>query len=60
MLDWFKLNSCNSTNSANLIQNKKNTNVGISGNHFFPFILFVIDMCIIVTHNFGGKCYLIF
>ena len=25
MLDWFLLNSPNSTNSVNLIQNKKNT-----------------------------------
>ena len=27
MLDWFHLNSPNSTNSSNLIQNRKNTNV---------------------------------
>ena len=28
--------------------------VGISGNHFFPFVSFV--SFILVTHNFVGKC----
>ena len=29
MLHWFRLNSSKSSNSVNLIQNRKNTNVGI-------------------------------
>ena len=31
--------------------------VGISMNHFFPFVSFVTF--VIVTHKFGGKCYLV-
>ena len=32
--------------------------IGISAKYFFPFISFVIF--IVITHRFGGKCYLIF